>query len=84
MRVQRIFLSVVVQVVVCLSADAFEIDLRTARIEAAVANESQRRAVSELAKHLALIAKGRKPAGGAALALPTRTSRSSSSNLDLA
>ena len=65
MRVQRIFLSVVVQVVVCSSADAFEIDLRTARIEAAVANESQRRAVSELAKHLALIAKGRKPAGGA-------------------
>ena len=65
MRVQRIFLSVVVQVVVCLSADAFEIDLRTARIEATVANESQRRAVSELAKHLAIIAKGRKPAGSA-------------------
>ena len=46
------------------SVNAFEIDLRTARIDANPVNESQRRAAKELEKHLSMIAKDRK-AGGA-------------------
>jgi len=45
----------------CTSASAFEIDLRTARVEVPehVENTSQRRAVQELKKHLSMIAAGR-------------------------
>jgi hypothetical protein len=42
-----------------LPANAFELDLRTARIEANAVNESQKRAINELEKHLSMIASAR-------------------------
>lgn len=44
-----------------LPANAFELDLRTARIEANAVNESQKRAIKELEKHLSMIASARAP-----------------------
>ena len=49
-----------------LSANAFELDLRTARIEANAVNESQKRAVKELEKHLSMIAGWKKPSSKSA------------------
>ena len=58
---EKIAIAVASAMIAAVSS-AFEIDLRTARIEAAsscATNESQKRAVQELKKHLALFAKER-------------------------
>ena len=61
-RIFTIVMVVAALIVPYLEANGFEIDLRTARIEtmpSCVTNESQKRAVQELKKHIALFAQER-------------------------